>query len=137
MTITQLKKAFLGQLWGSFTPQLMDIWLSTSRFLNMSLEKWFKYTSVSLENWLKLVIFGLFLLLGSTKCLICAYLTNQSSPEVTNGANWFAMTLFWGLSGSYGVILGENMNFFKQKAHFEAVMDQQLIFSWNMPPITT
>ena len=38
------------------------------------------------------------------------------------------MTLFWGLSGSYGVILGENMNFFKQKAHFEAVMDQELAF---------
>ena len=38
------------------------------------------------------------------------------------------MTLFWGLSGSYGVILGDNMDFFTQKAHFEAVMDHELTF---------
>ena len=118
MLITLIKKGILGQLWGSSQPQLRDILLSTSRFLNLSLEKWFKYTSVSLENWLILVIFGLFLLLGSLKCLICAYLTNQSSPEVTNGVNWFAMTLFWGLSGSYGVILGDNMDFFYPKSTF-------------------
>ena len=38
------------------------------------------------------------------------------------------MTLFWGLSGSYGVILVDNMDFFTQKAHFEAVMDHELTF---------
>ena len=38
------------------------------------------------------------------------------------------MTLFLGLSGSYGVILGDNMDFYTQKAHFKAAMDHELTF---------
>ena len=41
------------------------------------------------------------------------------------------MILFWGLSSACGVILGKNLEFFTQKAPFEAVLDDELTFFMN------
>ena len=42
--------------------------------------------------------------------------------------NDLARHYLWGLSGFYGVDLGEKSTYLTQEAHFEAVMDNELTF---------
>ena len=51
-------------------------------------------------------------------------------PEASRSSQWSQMidSYLGGLSGSYGVDLGEKSTFLTQKAHFEAVIDGELTF---------
>ena len=96
-------EVFLGQLRDSSKPQLRDICLSTSRFLNLSLEKWFNYACVSMENWLILVILGLLLLLGSKKWPTMGLF---DKPESSRSYQWGQMIWLDTIWGSEWVFLG-------------------------------
>ena len=87
MPITQLKKAFFGQPRSSSRPELRDIWLSTLRLLNISLEKSFKYTFVSVANWLILLSLGLWLVghpIRLTKAIMNTFLNFKTYIELTD-----------------------------------------------------
>ena len=124
------KNAFFGQLWGSSWPQLMEILLSTLRFLNMSLEKSFKYTFVSMGNWLISVSLGLL-------CLQRPHLTTMCPQKDTNRAKWYGMTQFWGQSWSNGVVLVEKLEDLTKKAPFlKQLWTSNSLFSLIMLPQT-
>ena len=57
--VRQLKNAFQGLLKGSYEPKVPNIWLSTSRFSNISLWNSFWGTWILMKKWLILVNFCL------------------------------------------------------------------------------
>ena len=119
----------MGQLWGASWPQLRDICLSITSFLNLCLEKLFNYTCVSMENWLFLVILGLLLLLSSKKWPTMGLFDKPKASRSFQWSQMICLDTIWGVWVAFmGLIWEKKVHFWPKKPILKQLWMVNLIF---------